>query len=100
MTDGVKTSPAQAMTTLYLGPSYPSPFVMQAQATLTLSQFTYVHASLYDVLGNLVANVYNGSEPAGSNTLNIDGSKLLPGTYFLRVSTNNAVATIRLVRGQ
>jgi hypothetical protein len=98
--DGVKGGQSQGTGTLELSPGYPSPFLAQAQATLTLSQFAYVHASLYDVLGNLVANVYASYTQAGNTLLDVDGSKLAPGTYFLRVNTNSAIATIRMVRGQ
>jgi hypothetical protein len=59
----------------------------------------YIQLAIYDVIGRLVWGDGRGSSlEAGEHTVHIDGTKLLSGTLYARISTGfGEVRTVKLV---
>jgi hypothetical protein len=75
----------------------PNPFVSAIQVTIGADKTENASLSIIDVSGR---ELYK--KPImlqkGVNRFTLDGSKYLPGSYFLKLTTANRVETIRLVR--
>lgn len=82
--------------------AYPNPISDWINvAFFNSSPKTDVNANVYDMNGKLVYNQYYGNMPVGNNTLkmNIKGSKLAPGVYFVRLDINGVPSkTLKLVK--
>jgi hypothetical protein len=86
---------------------YPNPAVVGENTTITLNieNNNYYNVDIFDVFGNLVANVYSGDLNVGVNQLqwngiNNTGKACTNGTYIVRVSNAdfNAVSKIILTK--
>jgi hypothetical protein len=66
---------------------YPNPVMNFWTVHLTLSAYSSVQLNLYSVLGEKVAELFNGSQPSGSRQYNFDASKLSSGIYLLELKT-------------
>ncbi len=66
--------------------AYPNPFNPQAQFSLTVARDQHVSAALYNVLGQRVATLFDGTLEANAlHALTIDGRALASGTYVVRI---------------
>ena len=57
--------------------------------THNLAENAVVEASVYDVYGRCVRELYNGILSAGSHELMIDGVNLSSGIYLVQIRLNN-----------
>ena len=74
--------------------AYPNPFNPQASFSFGVRQAQQVTVELYNVLGQRVMTVYQGTPAAGATqSVLIDGSGLQSGLYLLRVQGENFVDT-------
>ena len=74
--------------------AYPNPFNPQASFSFGVRQAQQVTVELYNMLGQRVMTVYQGTPAAGSTqSVLIDGSGLQSGMYLLRVQGENFVDT-------
>ncbi|MDQ7065341.1 MAG: T9SS type A sorting domain-containing protein, partial [candidate division KSB1 bacterium] len=88
-------------------PAYPNPFVPVAsedgvRLQLQLPQATEVNVTVYNVLGQRVADLIQQVLPAGQHALrwngrDMQGRIVSPGVYFIRVKTPRQVRTQRVV---
>ena len=70
-----------------LSNAYPNPFNPTSQFTLAVARDQRVTAELYNVLGQRVATLFNGTIEANSTRMvQIDGSALASGAYIVRVT--------------
>jgi Secretion system C-terminal sorting domain len=76
----------------------PNPTTGIANFNFTLENNTEISISVYNLLGNKVAEVYNGTLAAGEHNTTTDLSALAGGVYFYRVQAGNAVSGGRLVK--
>lgn len=66
---------------------YPNPFNPRASFDLSVAQAQDVSVELYNVLGQRVATLFEGTLEAGATqTFTIDGSGLATGSYIVRVN--------------
>jgi hypothetical protein len=68
----------------------PNPFNASATVRYDLPAPGHVSLSLYDLSGRLVATLVDGEQPAGRHAVELDGSGLAAGVYFIRLETRLA----------
>ena len=81
-------------------PSAPNPFRSTARLRYELPDAASVSLQVYDLLGRRVATLVNREQAAGRYTATLDGSRLAPGTYFVRLRAGEQTQTqsVTLVR--
>lgn len=73
----------------------PNPFVEGTSSyTVNVSNDGFYNLSVFDAVGNKVAELYNGNLNQGQltqkwNAVDVNGNKLSAGVYFLRLTGNN-----------
>ncbi len=76
---------------------YPNPFNPATNVFYTIPQRGLIEIKLFDVLGREVKEIFKGESEAGNHTLQIDGSDLSSGVYFVRFVSNNYVTTKKVL---
>ena len=81
-------------------PSAPNPFRSTARLRYELPDAASVSLQVYDLLGRRVRTLVNAEQAAGRYTATLDGSRLAPGTYFVRLRAGEHTQTqsVTLVR--
>lgn len=69
----------------------------QSSIKVNLLKGSYVLLRVFDPLGNLVFEAYNGKLPAGDHNLSLNINKLKPGVYFYRLQVDDKVETKKLL---
>lgn len=77
---------------------YPNPSEGLTTAKLTLTEATPVVISLFNTMGQKVAERDFGVRSAGTQRLTFDSSELSAGVYLMHVEAGSAVANKRLVK--
>jgi hypothetical protein len=67
--------------------NYPNPFNPTTRIQFSLPKATTVHLEVFDLLGRSVATLVEGFKPAGTHSVQFDGSRLASGIYLYRLST-------------
>jgi hypothetical protein len=69
----------------HLGQNYPNPFNAQTIIPIDLPQRSHVKIELFNLQGQSLGVIYEGTQNAGSARIGYEGSRLTSGIYFLRV---------------
>jgi glycosidase len=77
------------------GPA-PNPASSAARLRYELPTSGSVHIRLYNVLGQQVATLVDGPQPAGRKTVTVNTGSLAPGSYFVRMEAPGGTRTQRL----
>lgn len=77
--------------------AYPNPFENWLQIDITV-KVGKVRLSLFDAIGHEIDVIESRSMSEGSHLIKFDGSHLIPGNYFLKVSSEWGVKTIGVVK--
>jgi hypothetical protein len=86
------------MPTCYeLGQNFPNPFNPSTTIRYGLPQKSVVHLSIFNTLGQQVAQIVNGDRDAGYHEVRLDGSTLSSGVYFYRLRAGDFTETKRLL---
>jgi hypothetical protein len=80
-----------------VGNPYPNPFGNNATLNYELKEAGMVNVSVFDAKGNLVKTIFEGQQPAGSQTAHFDGSGMQTGTYSFVVKFNGTIITKQAV---
>ncbi len=80
-----------------LNQNYPNPFNPTTQISFSIAKVSNVSISVYNALGQKVAEVLNQNMNAGSHTVNFNGSNLASGFYFYRLETPNYSKTMKMM---
>ena len=56
-----------------------------------------VTLKVYDILGREIATLVNGQKQPGSYRVTFDGSSLVSGVYFYRLTADNLVQTKKML---
>ena len=97
----VESGPADGPGTHLLEAAYPNPFNPEATFRFAAYEQQSVRADLIDVLGRVVARLFEGEVPAGQvQTVRIDGAGLPSGTYAIRLTgeTFSDALTVTLLK--
>jgi hypothetical protein len=66
--------------------AYPNPFNPTATVSIALPETADLKVTVYNVMGQQVAELANGQFNAGVQTFTINGSNLASGIYFVRAT--------------
>ncbi len=84
--------------TISLSPVYPNPFNQSATVTFGLSEVSHVRIELYNTLGQRAMTVIDGTTmTAGTHRVDLDGSNLPSGMYFVSLKAGNQVKRVPVV---
>ncbi|MBL7977712.1 MAG: T9SS type A sorting domain-containing protein [Bacteroidetes Order II. Incertae sedis bacterium] len=92
---GVKYSKQVAVSvevpgTFVMNPAYPNPFNPQTTLTFAVAQKQAVTMTLFNALGQQISVLYQGTPEANTlQTVQLDGSALQSGAYFVRLAGTN-----------
>lgn len=75
--------------TYTLSQNYPNPFNPTTNISFSIAMDGNVKLSVYNILGQEVAQLVNGFLKAGVHKINFDASSLSTGTYFYKITANN-----------
>jgi hypothetical protein len=77
--------------------NYPNPFNPVTQINFALSKTADVKLSVYNINGQKVAELANGSRQAGVHAVDFDGTKLNSGVYYYTLEANGQAMTKKMV---
>jgi hypothetical protein len=77
--------------------NFPNPFNPTTQISFTVENREQVSLKVYDMLGNEIAQLFNGSaEPGRLYNIDFDAANLSSGIYLYRLQSNNFVDTRKM----
>jgi hypothetical protein len=80
-----------------LSQNYPNPFNPTTNIKFSLPQDTKGSLKIYDMLGNVVAVLFNGEMRAGSYNAEVDASNWSSGVYFYILNTSGFSETKKMM---
>ena len=93
---GIEPYSNQIPSSFALGQNYPNPFNPVTYIKVNLPKDEYVTLKIYDILGNLVETLVDGSFKAGVYTVDFDASNFASGIYFYTLKAGNFVDTKKM----
>jgi hypothetical protein len=93
----VVQAPAAMRYSTFLEMAGPNPFNPRTTLRYSLSENGMVKIIVYNIMGQKVTTLVDGSQEAGSQTIVWDASNLPSGTYFVRMETKNQLLTRKLL---
>ncbi|MCH7516609.1 MAG: metallophosphoesterase [Bacteroidetes bacterium] len=79
-----------------LSQNYPNPFNPTTNITFSLSEDSRVKITVYNLLGEQVAELVNSEFISGSHTISFDANKFTSGIFLYRMEARNFVATKKM----
>jgi hypothetical protein len=80
-----------------LDQNYPNPFNAQTTISYSLSQDCPVTLSIYNIMGQKVATLFDGVQQAGEHKMVWDAGDVTSGVYFYRIVTDYDNQTARMI---
>ena len=77
--------------------NYPNPFNPTTNIRFSLPQSVQVKLSVYNILGQEVAVLTNGSFQAGTHEVQFDATHLSSGIYLYTLQTENSILTQKMI---
>jgi chitinase len=77
---------------------YPNPFTDKLSVDIELEGDTEISVVLYDLTGTAVETVFQGRKGQGAHRFEMNGARLLPGLYTLKVEKAGASSYRRVVK--
>jgi hypothetical protein len=84
-------------TSYALGQNYPNPFNPTTTIRFDLPARSHVRMQLFNALGQVVRELLNADQEAGSYEVRLDGNSLASGVYYYRIVAGSFAATKELV---
>jgi hypothetical protein len=97
LTDVPRVKSLSSPMEFFLEQNYPNPFNPRTTIHYTIPSNDFVTLRVFDVLGNTVATLIDGNQPAGAHSIQFNASHLASGIYFYRLSIGNFSRTRKLV---
>ncbi|MBN2029648.1 T9SS type A sorting domain-containing protein, partial [bacterium] len=80
-----------------LGQNYPNPFNPSTSIDYQLPEKVFVTLKIFDILGNEVETLVNGSQHAGNHSVQFNASNLPSGVYYYRLEAGMNQETRKLL---
>jgi Secretion system C-terminal sorting domain/Beta-propeller repeat len=80
-----------------LGQNYPNPFNPTTQVEYSIPKEGFVNLTVYNTLGQQVANLVNRNMKAGEYHITFDASNLASGVYFYRLKAGSFIQTKKMI---
>ncbi|MFZ1292385.1 MAG: T9SS type A sorting domain-containing protein, partial [Melioribacteraceae bacterium] len=80
-----------------LSQNYPNPFNPSTKISFSLPKTSEVKLAIYNILGQEVATLINGTRNVGTYEINWDASNLASGTYIYRLQAGTNVFTNKMI---
>lgn len=93
----VAEGPTTSPTAFTLSQNFPNPFNPKTTISYAIPTQTLVTLSVFNTLGQKVAELVNGEKEAGSYSVTFDASGLSSGVYLYRIQAGSFVQTRKLV---
>jgi len=93
ISDQTETSPSE----FSLNQNYPNPFNPETVITWRMATGGHVELSVYNVLGEKVANLLSQRMGPGTHSYTFDGGKLAGGVYYYQIIADNLRAARKMV---
>lgn len=77
--------------------NYPNPFNPVTQIKFTIPEKSYVKLSVYNLIGQKVADLINSELNAGEYTVTFNANGLSSGVYIYRLESGNFVSTKKMI---
>lgn len=76
---------------------YPNPFNNRTRVMFEIPAAGFTHIAVYDLAGRLVTTALEGSVPAGNHAVTINANDMSTGVYILRLKTDYASESRKIV---
>lgn len=80
-----------------LNQNFPNPFNPTSNITYSLPKNAFVEIKIYDIKGDLVTTLVNGTEQAGLHKIEFDGTNYSSGVYFYRLVSAGITETRKML---
>ncbi|GAB1444078.1 hypothetical protein MASR2M39_29240 [Ignavibacteriales bacterium] len=90
-------TPVASITDYKMYQNYPNPFNPSTMITFDIPKSGNVNLSVYDLLGNKVAELVNGYQDAGRQNVVFDAAKLSSGVYFYTLRSGATTITNKMI---
>ena len=77
--------------------AYPNPFNPSTSLTVDLNQESMVSVGVYNIMGQLVAQVFDGQLSGYGNEITWDAGAVPSGVYFINIQVDNALETKKVM---
>ncbi|MBL1214032.1 MAG: T9SS type A sorting domain-containing protein [Ignavibacteriae bacterium] len=77
--------------------NYPNPFNNNTIISFSVSNYSNVNITVYDVLGSVVKELINESKPMGNYNLHFNADDLSSGPYFVVLTTDSKLYTHKML---
>jgi len=77
--------------------AYPNPFNPSTSFTIDLDNEAFVSIKAYNIIGQLVENVYSGNLSGYGNQINWNASNVSSGIYFVKTQVGNHLETQKVL---
>ena len=94
---GVIKGPNGIVKSFVLKQNYPNPFNPTTKIVFTVSSRTNVKADVFNILGEKVATLEDGTVEEGTHILTFNGSRFSSGLYICRVTVGNRMQEIKMM---
>ena len=90
-------APATVPESYVLAQNYPNPFNPSTQIEFALPKASHVKLEIYNVMGELITTLVDGTRQAGHYSARFDATGLASGLYFYRLQAGEFVDTKKLL---
>jgi len=81
----------------YIDQNYPNPFNPSTKINFGLKKAGNVKITVYNILGNKIATLFDGYKSAGKHTVIFDASNISSGVYLYKIVSNEFVGTRKMI---